>query len=221
MSTRTVYKRNQIKKKQVKSNGIMALLSRLSWTHYLGFSLALYVTFFYSEHLSFAVFDLFPEHVPNSSIENFVAFLITLSVFTSFFVFLYTLRIRTSMPRLTINSLLSKNWEDLEKMTERLFQSSGYKTISAGGAQADGGVDLIAYKWGKKTIVQCKHYKKSNVGVAIVREMFGVMMHEKASRVFIITCGKFTKDAVAFAKGKPIILIDGERFVYLNNRGRL
>ena len=63
--------------------------------------------------------------------------------------------------------------------------------------------------------VQCKQWKIFKVGVKTVREMFGVMAHEKADRVIIVASGTYTDDAVAFAKGKPILLIDGKALVKL------
>ena len=58
-------------------------------------------------------------------------------------------------------------------------------------------------------LVQCKQWRSKNVGVAVIREMFGVMTAECASKVVIICCGVFTRDAISFAEGKPIDLIGG------------
>ncbi|MFA7054578.1 MAG: restriction endonuclease [Kiritimatiellia bacterium] len=44
----------------------------------------------------------------------------------------------------------------------------------------------------------------------VVREMYGVMVAEKADRVVIVTSGTYTQEAQGFAKGKPILLIDGK-----------
>jgi restriction system protein len=57
--------------------------------------------------------------------------------------------------------------------------------------------------------VQCKQWRSKNVGVAVIREMFGVMTAESASKVVIICCGGFTRDATSFAENKPIELIGG------------
>lgn len=115
--------------------------------------------------------------------------------------------------KLTIQALYQLNWEQLEDLVKLLFLNIGYKVKKRGGAQADGGVDIEAYKKNEKVIIQCKQWKSNKVGVAVVREMFGVMIHEKAQKVYIITCGSFTKDAKEFAKGKPIYLIHGFKLV--------
>lgn len=120
--------------------------------------------------------------------------------------------------RLTLQELNKMDWEQLEHLVKILFMKIGYKIIQRGGARADGGVDLEARKFGRKVIVQCKQWKSNKVGVTVVREMFAVMIHEKAKKVYIVTCGSFTKDAEEFAKGKPVYLIDGTELVSWVNK---
>ena len=113
-----------------------------------------------------------------------------------------------------IEQLKRISWQDFELLVTETFKRDGYKVKEAGGAQADGGIDLEAYRGGQKIIVQCKHWKKTSVGVNIVREMFGVGIHEQASVVYIVTCGYFTKDAKEFAKGKSIRLVNGYQLLH-------
>ncbi len=113
-----------------------------------------------------------------------------------------------------IEQLKRISWQDFELLVTETFKRDGYKVREAGGAQADGGIDLEAYRGGQKIIVQCKHWKKTSVGVNIVREMFGVGIHEQASVVYIVTCGYFTKDAKEFAKGKAIRLVNGYQLLH-------
>lgn len=49
----------------------------------------------------------------------------------------------------------------------------------------------------------------------VIREMFGLMTAENADEAFIVTSGKFTRDAQDFAAGKPIHLIDGSQLLAL------
>lgn len=113
-----------------------------------------------------------------------------------------------------IEQLKRISWQDFELLVTETFKRDGYKVKEAGGAQADGGIDLEAYRGGQKIIVQCKHWKKTSVGVNIVREMFGVGIHEQASVVYIVTCGYFTKDAKEFAKGKAMRLVNGYQLLH-------
>ena len=103
------------------------------------------------------------------------------------------------------------SWQQFETLLCDLFRSYGYRVDERGGNHADGGIDLIASSKGRRVLIQCKHWKKNSVGAPVVREIFGVMVAEKFDQACIATCGKFTKEAWAFAKGKPIRLLDGRR----------
>jgi restriction system protein len=59
------------------------------------------------------------------------------------------------------------------------------------------------------------------VGEPVVRDFYGVVLHEKADKgIIIITSGKFSRPAQEWAKGKPIALYDGEKFVQLWRRAQ-
>ncbi|MGE8250861.1 MAG: restriction endonuclease, partial [Stenotrophomonas bentonitica] len=70
-------------------------------------------------------------------------------------------------------------------------------------------IDLILRKDGRRILVQCKQWKRQQVGVSVVREMAGLLAHHRADAVRIVCIGAFTRDAEAFAQGKPIELMDG------------
>jgi restriction system protein len=76
------------------------------------------------------------------------------------------------------------------------------------GSGADGGVDLLLGKDGRAIVVQCKRWKGKPVPVQVVRELYGVMIDQRASAAKLVATTSFTPDAVAFAKGKPIELVD-------------
>lgn len=81
---------------------------------------------------------------------------------------------------------------------------------------ADGGVDIWVYKEGIEKpvgIVQCKAWSTYNVGVKPVRELFGVMAAEGVVSGKFITSGSFTSEAIAFAQGKKLSLISGDKFL--------
>lgn len=100
-------------------------------------------------------------------------------------------------------------WQDFEFLLSEWFKKEGFSTELTGGGGADGGIDIKLYKDGGLYLVQCKHYKSWKVPVTVVRELLGVMSAENAVGGYVVTSGKFTKDAVEFAKGKNIELIDG------------
>ena len=58
--------------------------------------------------------------------------------------------------------------------------------------------DLELHQGSDKYLVQCKQWKVSKVGVATVRELYGVMTAERAVGGFVVASGAFTDDAKAF-----------------------
>lgn len=115
----------------------------------------------------------------------------------------------------TIEEIKAMSWRDFETFVGEVFHRQGYSVEETGGGGADGGVDLILHKRREKVLVQCKQWRTYQVGVKVVREMYGLMMAEHADRVIIVSVGAYTKDAADFARGKPIELIDGDKLVRL------
>lgn len=109
-----------------------------------------------------------------------------------------------------IESIRAMSWREFETLIAETYRRQGFTVEETGGGGADGGIDLILRGKGQKAIVQCKQWRTYRVGVKVVREMYGVMTHEKADRVVIVSSGTYTKEAQDFAKGKPILLIDGQ-----------
>ncbi|KJA09014.1 hypothetical protein RP29_18765, partial [Acidovorax temperans] len=63
----------------------------------------------------------------------------------------------------------------------------------------------------EKFLVQCKQWKAFKVGVDVVRELYGVMAARGATGGFVVTSGRFTAEAKAFAEGRNVQLVDGPR----------
>jgi len=96
---------------------------------------------------------------------------------------------------------------EFEDLVGQLFVGMGYQAEGT-KLSGDEGIDLYLRKDDSLELVQCKRYK-GNVGVPAVREFFGVVIHKKAQKGYIVTTGHFTFAAREFSKGKPIHLIDG------------
>ena len=77
----------------------------------------------------------------------------------------------------------------------------------------DGGIDLRLEKAGAVTLVQCKHWKATRVGVRVVRELYGVVTSERAQSGIVVTSGGFTQEAVEFAARTPIRLIERDELI--------
>lgn len=108
----------------------------------------------------------------------------------------------------TSSEVSKLNWAEFEGLVAEAFRQKGYRVVERGGAGPDGGVDLELYLGKDKYLVQCKHWRTYQVGVAIVRELYGVMAAEGAVGGFVVASGDFTADAEAFAEGRSIKLVD-------------
>jgi restriction system protein len=116
------------------------------------------------------------------------------------------------------NALNNMSWQEFELLVGEGFRQQGFQVIENGGGGADGGVDLVLRKGGDKFLVQCKQWKAFTVGVTVVRELYGVMAANGAAGGFVVTSGRFTDDAKAFASGRNITLMDGEALFKLIKR---
>ena len=96
-----------------------------------------------------------------------------------------------------------------------IYRRQKYHVEEHGGAGPDGGIDLLLFKGGRKIIVQCKRWRNTQVGVSLVRELYGIMAAESADGCIFVSSGDYTPDALAFADGKPIELVDGTKLVAL------
>lgn len=97
-----------------------------------------------------------------------------------------------------------------------LFRDKGYHVVVR-GRSGDHGVDLeLTGADGRRAVVQCKRYRDT-VGEKIVRDLYGTLMHEGAFHAFLVTTAEISDAAEAWARGKPITLIDGPTLVHIAN----
>lgn len=113
------------------------------------------------------------------------------------------------------DALDGMSWREFEMLVGEGFRLQGYRVVETGGGGADGGVDLVLTKPGKsggeKFLVQCKQWRAFKVGVDVVRELYGVMAARGATGGFVVTSGRFTDDAIGFASGRNVTLVDGPK----------
>ena len=108
-----------------------------------------------------------------------------------------------------INSIRLIGWREFEELVGEAYRRKGFRVIETGGGGADGGVDLEITKEGKTFFVQCKHWRDNQVGVKIVRELYGVVAARGAAGGIVICSGTFSQDARDFASGRQLELVDG------------
>jgi len=114
-------------------------------------------------------------------------------------------------------NLMDLNPSEFETLVSNLFNKMGLETKLT-RASRDGGVDAVAYDTrpilGGKVVIQAKRYKNT-VGVSAVRDLYGTMLNEGASKGIIVTTSSYGSDAYEFSKDKPLELIDGGGLLYL------
>ena len=114
-----------------------------------------------------------------------------------------------------LDSLRAMSWQQFERVVGEAYRRLGYQIEETGQGGADGGIDLLLRKGGVTTLVQCKQWRNQKIGIAVVREMYGLMVHHRASAVKIVCTGIFTSECEAFAAGKPLELVDGPALLKL------
>lgn len=106
---------------------------------------------------------------------------------------------------------------EFENLVSNLFGKMGLETKLT-RASKDGGVDAVAFDTrpilGGKVVIQAKRYKNT-VGVSAVRDLYGTMLNEGASKGIIVATSSYGPDAYEFSKDKPLELIDGGGLLYL------
>jgi restriction system protein len=118
-------------------------------------------------------------------------------------------------------NLAAMDWEDFEHLIRELFEKEFSKPgceVKVTQASRDGGVDSVVLDsdpiHGGKTVIQAKRYTNT-VGVAAVRELYGTVLNEGAMKGILVTTADYGPDAYEFAKGKPLVLLNGANLLHL------
>lgn len=120
----------------------------------------------------------------------------------------------------SIELLRDLEWKRFEDVCQRFYASKGIKSETT-PLGTDGGIDIRLYQddTGKPiSIVQCKAWGERQVGIKPVRELLGVMAHEKIEKAFFMASGGFTDEAKQFAQANRINLITGEMLLAMIQR---
>lgn len=121
-------------------------------------------------------------------------------------------------------NLAAMDWEEFEHLIREVFEkefSTSGGEVKVTQASRDGGVDAVAFDpdpiRGGKIVIQAKRYTNT-VGVAAVRDLYGTVMNEGATKGILVTTSDYGPDAYDFAKGKPLSLLNGANLLHLLER---
>ena len=113
------------------------------------------------------------------------------------------------------------DWLDFENLIREIFEKEFNRNggeVKITQASRDGGVDAIAFDpdpiRGGKVVIQAKRYTNV-VGVSAVRDLYGTVHNEGATKGVLVTTSDFGPDAYEFARGKPLTLLSGSELLYL------
>jgi restriction system protein len=107
-----------------------------------------------------------------------------------------------------IERLRAIDWFQFEKVIAVIFRKRGYIVTRRGGANADGGIDIVLELDGQKTAVQCKQWKTWNVGVKNVREFLGALTDSGIKQGIFVTLRGYTDDAKQLAEKHGIQILN-------------
>lgn len=118
-------------------------------------------------------------------------------------------------------NIAAMDWQDFEHLVRELFEKEFMQNggeVKVTQASRDGGVDAIAFDpdplRGGKIIIQAKRYTNI-VGVSAVRDLYGTVINEGATKGILITTANYGPDAYDFAKDKPITLLNGGHLLFM------
>jgi restriction system protein len=94
---------------------------------------------------------------------------------------------------------------ELDKLIGEAFRQRGFTVTGFGGGHAE----LALMRRGERFLVACQHWRKHEVGVGAIRELAMKLRTANAHGGYVITVGRFSREARALAHEVGIELLDG------------
>ena len=100
------------------------------------------------------------------------------------------------------------DWFQFENLIEAVYRSKNYTVERMGGANQDGGIDLIVENPATRFVVQCKQWKSWKVGVQHIRDFVGALTDSGIRKGVFITLQGYTEEAKELADKHGIRILD-------------
>lgn len=107
-------------------------------------------------------------------------------------------------------SFMSMDWDEFAELIYNIFKQRGYSV-----AEPYENIDLVLEMNNQKTFVQCKQWKEQQVDAVAIIKLYTQMKEEGIRHGIIISSGVFTPEALDFALGKALLLINGADLVQM------
>jgi restriction system protein len=109
---------------------------------------------------------------------------------------------RASDPATEIRAM---KWANVQLLLAEAFRIRGFLVKEIGGESAD----MVLARDDATWLVDCRHWSSQEVGANAAGQLYGAMGRLDARGGFVVTAGKFTPDALEFARGLNVELIAG------------
>lgn len=100
------------------------------------------------------------------------------------------------------------DWFQFEKIVALTYRNQGFSVSKTGGANPDGGIDLIIRKDGITKAVQCKQWKTREIGVKTIREFLGALTDAGIKNGIFVTLNGYTEEAKRLAEKHGIEIVN-------------
>ncbi len=118
------------------------------------------------------------------------------------------LTLRRRRPAGPSGSFAGMHERDFESLVAAAFRAQGYEPIVSDGSPAKVG-ELMLRRERTTFLVECRHFRAAKVDVGAVRALQAAMAARGAGGGFVLSGGRFSRDAITFADGCGIRLVDG------------
>lgn len=107
------------------------------------------------------------------------------------------------------------NAREFEQLVGEAFRLQGYQPM-----ESVRGDQLMLRRERETVLVECRHWRAAKVGVDAVDALHRAMAARGAGGGFLVTEGRFARDAIALAAGCHVRLIDGAALTGLLDQAR-
>ena len=107
-----------------------------------------------------------------------------------------------------IEQLRAIDWFQFEKLVALVYGKLGFAVARRGGANPDGGIDLVIQKDCECSAVQCKQWRTRQVGVEPMRGFLGALTNARIQKGIFITLGGYTGEAKHLAEQNGIEIVN-------------
>jgi restriction system protein len=105
-------------------------------------------------------------------------------------------------------------WEKFSNLVSAAYRKRGYEVEPA----RDNAFDFVLRQAGRITLLQCRRWKVSQVGVGPLRELHEALDRHDAYNGICLAAGSFSEAAREFAAGRPLSLLEGSDLARLLGR---